>query len=131
MGLYVWLIVPPVIYFTLAILSRFNIGIRHLLPIYPFLFVWIAGYASEPWRKGSGKKRAGLVFLGLWYLWSSLSSYPHYLSYFNELVDGAKNGHKVLLDSNLDWGVAAHFEFGNLWARQGNLTRLRRTIAQF
>jgi Flp pilus assembly protein TadD len=35
---------------------------------------------------------------------STLSSFPHYISYFNELAGGAKNGHKVLLDSNLDWG---------------------------
>ena len=33
-----------------------------------------------------------------------MAAYPHYLSYFNELAGGAENGHRVLLDSNLDWG---------------------------
>lgn len=99
-----WLVLPPLVYFALAVLSRFNIGIRHLLPVYPFLFVLIGGTVAELWEAGSRIKRAGLVFLGLWYLWSSVSTYPHYLAFFNELAGGAKNGHKVLLDSNLDWG---------------------------
>ncbi|MBM4297899.1 MAG: tetratricopeptide repeat protein [Deltaproteobacteria bacterium] len=45
-----------------------------------------------------------MLGLGLWYAASSLAAYPNYLSYFNELAGGAKNGHRVLLDSNLDWG---------------------------
>jgi tetratricopeptide (TPR) repeat protein len=102
--IYLWLIVPPLIYLVLAILSRFNIGIRHLLPIYPFLFVLTGGFVAEMWREGARWKRGIFIALGSWFLWSSLSIYPDYLAYFNELVGGPKNGHKVLLDSNLDWG---------------------------
>ena len=101
---YLWLAIPVLIYFALAILSRFNIGIRHLLPIYPFLFVLIGGAVQGLWQEGSRIKRAGLVIVALWYAGSTLASFPHYLSYFNELAGGGKNGHKVLLDSNLDWG---------------------------
>jgi len=36
-------------------------------------------------------------------VFSTLLIYPHYLAYFNELV-GPRNGYKVLVDSNLDWG---------------------------
>jgi tetratricopeptide (TPR) repeat protein len=103
-GPYLWFIVPPLLYFLLAVLSRFNIGIRHLLPIYPFLFVLIGATVSEFWRNGSRIRKSALAVLGVWYVGSALASYPHHLSYFNELVGGAKNGHKVLLDSNLDWG---------------------------
>jgi Tfp pilus assembly protein PilF len=85
-------------------LSRFNIGVRHLLPIYPFLFVLIGGAVQGLWRDGSRIKKGGLIIVGLWYVGSTLWSFPHYISYFNELAGGAKNGHKVLLDSNLDWG---------------------------
>jgi hypothetical protein len=35
---------------------------------------------------------------------STLASYPHQLSYFNELAGGPQNGSKHLLGSNLDWG---------------------------
>ena len=33
-----------------------------------------------------------------------MSSFPYYLTYFNELVGGAKNGYIYVTDSNLDWG---------------------------
>jgi len=92
------------VYFCGAMVSRLNIGLRHVLPVYPFLFVVISGTILELWRTGSRIKKSGLIVLGLWYLCSTLFVYPHYLAYFNELIGGAKNGHKVLLDSNLDWG---------------------------
>ncbi len=99
-----FLVVPMVFYFSVAVWSRMNIGLRHILPIYPFLFVLIGGTAAELWRDKSWVKKGALIFLGAWYLWSSISIYPHYLAFFNELAGGPKNGHKVLLDSNLDWG---------------------------
>jgi len=48
----------------------------------------------------------GLLVLALllWSVGSSLHVYPHSLSYFNELAGGPDNGHRHLLDSNIDWG---------------------------
>jgi hypothetical protein len=100
----IFLLIPVVGYFFLAVWSQMNIGLRHILPIYPFLFVLAGGTAAELWRIGGHVKRAGLVLLALWYSWSFVSIYPHYLAYFNELVGGPKSGHKILVDSNLDWG---------------------------
>ena len=99
-----FLLIPVVIYFSFAVWSRMNIGLRHLLPIYPFLFVLAGGTAVELWASGRRSLRLGLLFLGLWYLWSSVNIYPHYLAFFNEFAGGAKNGYKVLADSSLDWG---------------------------
>jgi hypothetical protein len=45
----------------------------------------------------------GIILL-IWYAFSSLSSFPYYLTYFNELVGGGKNGYIYVTDSNLDWG---------------------------
>jgi hypothetical protein len=99
-----WLVVPALIYFALAVFSRFNLGIRHLLPVYPFLFVLLGGGVATLWQNGSRTARIGVAALGLWHVGSSVAIYPHYLSYFNELAGGPKHGHKILLDSNLDWG---------------------------
>lgn len=99
-----YLLVPVIFYFSLAIFSRINLGLRHLLPIYPFLFVWMGGVAVELWRDERWYQKGSLILLGLWYLWSSVHIYPHYLAFFNELAGGAKNGYKVLTDSSLDWG---------------------------
>jgi tetratricopeptide (TPR) repeat protein len=92
------------IYFSLAVLSRLSIGVRHILPIYPFLFVLIGGTVGQLWRSRRAGYRGAILFLGLWCVWSTINTYPHFLAYFNELAGGPRNGHKILLDSNVDWG---------------------------
>jgi hypothetical protein len=40
-------------------------------------------------------------------LWATVSTYrtfPHTLSYFNELTGGPDRGYEYLIDSNIDWG---------------------------
>ncbi len=100
----IFLIVPIGVYFFTAMWSHINIGIRHLLPIYPFLFVWLSGYAASLWQSGNRSVKLGMVGLVIWLFASTVRSYPDYLAFFNEMVGGAKNGHKFLVDSNLDWG---------------------------
>ncbi len=102
LGLFV--LVPVIIYFSSAVVSRMNIGLRHILPIYPFLFVFAGATAAELWKSGSRIQKGGVILAAVWYLGSCVVTYPDYLAFFNELVGGPKNGHKVLLDSNLDWG---------------------------
>lgn len=94
------LILPILTIFGVASYSRFNLGLRHILPIYPLLFVFIGKAANLKFR---GSSPVILILCG-WYLFSSLSIYPHYLAYFNEFVGGPENGYKCLVDSNLDWG---------------------------
>jgi hypothetical protein len=81
--------------------SNINIGIRHLLPIYPFVFV-LAGATLAAW---SGKRKAMVLgVLGAALVAESLAIYPHYLAFFNVLSGGPANGPNLLVDSNLDWG---------------------------
>lgn len=78
-----------------------NIGHRHLLPVYPLLYA-LAGAAAV-----CGAGRAGRVFVGAavaWLVGAAGFIHPHYLAYFNEFVGGPANGHRYLLDSNIDWG---------------------------
>jgi tetratricopeptide (TPR) repeat protein len=99
-----FLMLAAFLYLTFAITSRMNIGQRHILPIYPFVYVLIGGASAALWESRNRTKRGCLVVLALWYIWSSVSVYPHYLSYFNEIAGGPENGHRFLIDSNLDWG---------------------------
>jgi hypothetical protein len=96
--------IPALVYFSIAVGSRMNIGLRHVLPVYPFLFVLAGESAAGLWSSRILWKRGCLVFVAAWALWGSIGSYPHYLAFFNEFAGGAKNGHKILIDSNLDWG---------------------------
>jgi 4-amino-4-deoxy-L-arabinose transferase-like glycosyltransferase len=90
-----------VLYAGLAIGGQFNIGQRHLLPIYPVLFVF--GGAAAVWLE----HRVGRWLVGgalAWLLAANLWIYPQYLTYFNELSGGPRHGYKWLADSNIDWG---------------------------
>jgi hypothetical protein len=90
------------IYFLFAISSRMNIGNRHLLPIYPCIFI-ICGSSYLLLRS----KLPAVILTAFLFTWFAVESYkirPHYLAYFNQLVGGPENGYKHLSDSSLDWG---------------------------
>ncbi len=97
------------IYWGASITSNLNIGVRHILPTFPFVYILISGQMKKLFNYVKNKKMLGpyimiFGFLIAWYVVSSLSIFPYYLTYFNELVGGSKNGHKYVTDSNLDWG---------------------------
>jgi len=101
-----FLLVP--VAFLLAYFSlffRMGIGIRYLLPAFPFLFVFAGRVAafrpSGPWARW---QPAVVGALALWLGVASFRYHPQYLSYFNEIAGGPSNGWRWLLDSNLDWG---------------------------
>lgn len=63
-----------------------------------------------------GGIRASVTVVCLcWFLASSLSVYPHSLSYFNESIGGPRNGSTYLIDSNFDWGQ--DLLYAQKWAR--------------
>jgi len=97
-----FLVLPPLVYFLLACFSSVQIGHRHILPIYPFLFVLVGGGLQQIWNKGWVKSLAGAM--GLFLMVSTVRANPYYLSYFNELVGGPQKGYTFLSDSNVDWG---------------------------
>jgi len=112
----IFLLGPAGLYFLVATASHLNIGIRHLLPIYPFLYVLAGGLALELncWRRTT-RAVAMLAIAGMIAVSSRVVFFPanglkyqafapHYLAYFNELAGGPANGYKDLVDSNLDWG---------------------------
>ncbi|MDH7474295.1 MAG: phospholipid carrier-dependent glycosyltransferase [Anaerolineae bacterium] len=94
------LLLPAAAFFTVNLFSHLNIGYRHLLPVLPFVFVYIASSLA----KVLSLRKALLSLLAAWYLVSALLIYPDHLAYFNELIGGPANGYRWLVDSNLDWG---------------------------
>jgi hypothetical protein len=112
--------------------TGFSRYLRYVLPCFPFVFVYIGRvgnvFGTPVGSRGSrverevGQKERGtaikvqrgwgqrfwlkaLVGGGLaWSIVSSVSVYPHSMSYFNELAGGPRGGHRYLLDANIDWG---------------------------
>lgn len=98
-----FIIVPVIILFVVfSYFNRLNIGLRHVLPTYPFLLV-MAGSTIELFKNSKTRFLLG-AFL-LWYVISAAFISPYYLSYFNEITGGPKYGWKYLADSNIDWGL--------------------------
>jgi len=91
----------PLMVFSMAISGRINIGVRHVLPVYPFLLLY-AGAAWE-WTRGIGKRQALLALVLCLQVADCLRYAPDYLSYFNVLVNPSQS-YEYLSDSNLDWG---------------------------
>jgi hypothetical protein len=96
-----WPIFFYVIYFNFF--YRAQIGIRHLLIIFPLLYVF-AGGLFKHWESFGWKKKWAGFALGIYLILSLLSYYPFYISYFNEIVWDRKMAYKYLADSNLEWG---------------------------
>jgi hypothetical protein len=98
------LAIPLAVYGIASVATHINIGIRHLLPAYPFLFI-LAGAALTRTRWRWKNVLLPLLVIGL--IGESVSIYPYYLSFFNVLTGGPSHGQAYLLDSNLDWGQDA------------------------
>ncbi|MGD2163900.1 MAG: glycosyltransferase family 39 protein [Anaerolineae bacterium] len=101
---------PPLVFLLTLTTARLNLGYRHLLPILPFVAIHIGRLAQRPvagWLGRPGQSRAlrfVSVALAAWLAASALSIYPHFLAYFNVIGGGPRNGWRILVDSNIDWG---------------------------
>ena len=96
--LFVW-----VAYLVTAILNGLNIGVRHILPLYALAAV-VAGAAVAALAPLSRAWKWVCVGLIGVHIVSALSVFPNSLAYANEAWGGARNTHKFLNDSNVDWG---------------------------
>ncbi|MBZ5554133.1 MAG: glycosyltransferase family 39 protein [Acidobacteriia bacterium] len=97
-----FLTLPAAVYFAAVSALADPLGVRYLLPVFPFLMVYAAGALSLL----APKKLAFWtlwILLG-WHVASSVMAFPHHLSYFNEFVGGPTHGMDWLDDSNVDWG---------------------------
>ncbi len=93
------------LYALVAISSGLNLGLRHVLPIFPCLQVLCAAGLDRGLELASGGKFKGLVALGFAGLMvSSLLAWPNYLRYFNLLAARSV----PVVDSNYDWGTDLH-----------------------
>jgi hypothetical protein len=96
------LALPPLLYFVFSMTSGINIGMRHILPVYPFLYVGLAAWLASPPRRRAGVYV--LAALTALQIGECARITPDYLAFFNELAGGPGRGPEYLVDSNIDWG---------------------------
>lgn len=99
------LVVPIVVFAGVAIGSGINLGLRHVLPIYPFVLL-VGGVAAHRLalhhRRWAPAALAAVLVAGTVEL---ARAYPTPLAFFNQFVGGPANGYRYLADSNIDWGA--------------------------
>lgn len=97
-----------VLYSYMSITGNLNIGLRHLFPIIPIIYLLITKKVLDFIRHKhvATKKQLYAIFgtLTIWIILIPVLNYPLYTSYFNEVIGGGKNGYKYMTDSNVDWG---------------------------
>jgi len=123
-----------IIYWAYSMKSPLNIGMRHLIPTLPFIYILAAsglktafntlfsgnqqGAQSTPSKNFSvaaytyGRtdtkkiaiRRIGLGILIVWFIGETLIASPYFLSYFNQIGGGTFGGFRYVADSNYDWG---------------------------
>lgn len=98
-----FLTVPPIGYFLVSMTSGINIGIRHLLPVYPFLIGLASAAVVALWRRG-GMWKAALVLLFAYQAAVVVRVSPHYIPFANDFWGGPDATYKVLSDTNVEWG---------------------------
>jgi hypothetical protein len=103
-ALFLWcgLLIPPAIYFLFSMTSAIDIGMRHILPMYPFLYVAAAALLSLALPRKAAM--FAMIGLGLLQIGECASIAPDYLAFFNAVSGGPGNGPRYLVDSNIDWG---------------------------
>jgi hypothetical protein len=99
-----WFLACPVLFFAWYLTFVFNlqIGFRFALPVLPFVFVFTGSLASEV----ATMRRGFVMLIGALLLYlaaSTLSYYPHFIPYFNELVWDRTKAYRIMADSNLGW----------------------------
>jgi hypothetical protein len=98
-----FLVVPVIFYLAVALTVGMNIGVRHILVVYVFLYVLIGGAAWTLIRK-SRKWAYAVGVLLLVHVASCVLAFPNYIAYANELWGGPSQTYRYLTDSNSDWG---------------------------
>src|SRR5262249_38384766 len=87
-----------VVFMTAVMSSHVNLGLRHVLPVYPFVFIATGCLLARSRKRWLAPALAGLLAC------ETLLAWPNYIDFFNWACLGWRGGIHLLGDSNLDWG---------------------------
>ena len=113
------LLAPVAFYLAVVMHAQINIGHRHLLPIYPLLYILAAGAAASLFMRN----RRWVIVLGallVWQVATSVHVAPGYMAYANEAWGGPDRTHRYLSDANTDW--AQQLKEARLYLDQRHIT---------
>ena len=122
-----YLLIPFFIYVAMALTSHIDIGIRHLLPVFPFLFILGGAFLARLTLQTRAAKVL-IILVAILLGWSGVEAvraFPNHMSYMNELAWQHPHWY-YLSDSNVEWGDDVP-ELAN-YLRQHGETKVRAAL---
>jgi Dolichyl-phosphate-mannose-protein mannosyltransferase len=101
-----YFLVPSLVWLVAGMVSTLNIGYRHILPVIAPACCLIGVAIVHLWQTNGRFVRSAIAISMVAHVASSLAAFPNELAYGNEIFGGVSNSHKLLTDSNNDWGQA-------------------------
>jgi 4-amino-4-deoxy-L-arabinose transferase-like glycosyltransferase len=98
-----FLLIPPLLFFAVALTSQLNIGVRHILPVYPF-FIVIAAVGAVWLSRKLYLFRYVLICLLLFHAATSVRTAPNFMAFSNDLWGGTNNTYRIFRGPDVDWG---------------------------
>lgn len=109
---------PALFYLAVAMAGPLNMGVRHILPIFPFVFMLVG--AAAAWLVKRSKPWAYVVVVLLAaHAVESLYCFPNYIPFANVLWGGPANTHKYFSDAAVDW--AQQLKWTKQWLDEHNV----------
>jgi hypothetical protein len=102
---FLWIVIPLSIYVAVSMMSTINIGVRHFLPAYLFLFM-TAGALLDRLLRVRYPRHFAVALVAVLLSWTAveaLRAYPDYVPYMNQLASSHPHWW-YLSDSNVEWG---------------------------
>jgi hypothetical protein len=98
-----FLTLPAALYLAIAMAGPLNIGVRHVLPIFAFVFVLVGGGAG--WLLSQRRVwMYPIAALLLWHAVASVRMFPNYMPFANVFWGGPSKTHLYFSDSAVEWG---------------------------
>ena len=127
---FLWLLLPAAIYSVFVLFSHIDIGVRYLIPLFPFLIILGAALLSQLLQLKARKVGLSLVVvLVAWMGIEALRAFPDHITYMNQFARRAPHWW-YLSDSNVEWGDDIH-DLARFLQAQGEHSVLDGTLGGF
>jgi len=101
---YMFLFIPAVYYFIiLSFFNDFQIGVRHILLIFPLMYIGLGKLFYELNKSAFKYKVAAAIAVAYTFITVAMY-YPYIISYTNEFLTDKKMVYKITVDSSIDYG---------------------------
>ncbi|MCD9185584.1 MAG: glycosyltransferase family 39 protein [Pyrinomonadaceae bacterium] len=113
-----YLSLPALIFLAVSMNASLNIGVRHILPVYPF-FILIAAAAACFLSAKYKIVKYGVLGLLIFHAFTAYRTAPDHLAFCNDFWGGVNNTHQFLDDSNVEW--SQNFKLVNEYIERKNI----------